>query len=188
MLKKYFSNSFAPGFLAIAVLIGCGKTPQQTSSQPSEAETATQEHIQDEGHMTADDVERPADYADAVVRIKSYRDAIRDEIAAGRPGKAHQPLDEMNFVVEWLPEIAQQSNVPKQNWEALNTAAQAIRALLDQVHERIDNGEQPDFESVAEDIQKEIDTLESIRNSDANSQQPETDGNELGVSDKGEDE
>jgi len=93
----------------------------------------------------------------------SYRDAIRDEIAGGRPDNAHQPLDEMNFVVEWLPEIAQQSKVPKENWEDLNTAAQRIRTLLDKVHQQIDNGEEPDFDAVADGIQEAIDTLSDIR-------------------------
>lgn len=163
MLEMHTSNFFIFGFLAVAVLIGCGETSKQEVNQQSDANRTTSEQGQDEGHITADDVERPTNYADAVVRITSYRDSIRDEIAAGRPDMAHRPLDEMNFVVEWLPEIAQHSNVPKKNWEALNVAAQTIRMLLDKVHERIDKGEDPNFNSVADGIEESLSTLSSIR-------------------------
>ncbi len=186
MLTNPMWNAFALGFLAVAVLIGCGKTSPPESNQQPDANHAAAANDPDDVHITADDVKRPANYAAAVARITSYRDTIRDQIAAGRPGKAHRPLDEMNFIVEWLPEIAQQSNVPKENWEALNTAAQTIRTLLDKVHENIDNGDEPDFNAVADGIQESIDTLESIHKSDANNKSPETDGNESDAPDQGE--
>lgn len=175
---------FALGFLLGVVLLGCGETaPPSDAQQPANDATAES----DEVHIHSDDIERPVDYASALQRIKSYRDTIRDEIAAGRTGKAHRPLDEAMFVLEWLPEITQESNIPKDKWESVNMSAQKIRSLLDQVHERIDKKQNPDFDSVSEDIGRAIESLESVQQS-TDSGSKEASDQEADAGDKGDDQ
>jgi hypothetical protein len=150
--------------LVAFAIFGCGDSASDEAAQPlATTERSPEHHAADEVHITADDVVRPPDYAAGVERIIDYRDTIRDEIAGGRPSKAHRPLDEATFVLEWMPELARDSGVAKEHWEPVNLSAQEIRTLLDQIHEQIDNGEQPDFDSIAVGIQQAIDTLSAVR-------------------------
>ncbi len=105
---------------------------------------------------------RPKDYAEALARIEGYRNTIRDEIAAGRPTKAHRGLDELDIVLKWLPAIARDAGVPKEHWEKVNLTAKAIQDLFNQVHSRIDDKKEPDYGSVSAKIDAEIGELKKI--------------------------
>ena len=158
-----FGSAFLLAFLF--GLAGCGGSTPEATAPPAEttpapsAETATDP---DDVPITEADVARPGDYPEAITQIEGYRDTIRDEIAAGRPTKAHRALDELDMVLNWLPEIARDGGVPKEHWEAVNTTAQAIRGLFNQVHSRIDAGEDPDYGSVSESIDRAIESLKGI--------------------------
>ncbi len=141
---------------------GCGDGGVPGPAGPAGAPPASGTAGGDEDHVTADQVERPKDFAAAVARIEQYRDRIREEIAAGRPAQAHRPLDEAVFVLQWLPEIARDGGIAKTHWEEINTLAQAIEAALDRVHARIDAQQDPDFASVADEVQRAIDRLKAI--------------------------
>src|SRR4051812_9848934 len=98
----------AAATLAVLVLVsGCGDTNPQPASTPASPAPAPQvggtaPSDSDDVAITEADVKRPTDFADAVTRIKGYRDSIRDEIAAGRPTKAHRALDVLDIVLNWL--------------------------------------------------------------------------------------
>jgi hypothetical protein len=142
---------------------GCGGNERpEAPSAPSLAPRPATTPNTDDVPITEADVARPKDYADAVTRIGGYRDTIRDEIAAGRPTKAHRALDELDIVLNWLPGIARDSDVPKEQWEAVNTTAQKIRGLFNRVHSRIDEKQEPDYVSVSKEIDAAIGALGAI--------------------------
>lgn len=160
-----FGRAFA--LAGLVFLVGCGETNPQptvppTSPAPAPQAGSTAAGDPDDVAITEADVRRPTDFADAVTRIKGYRDSIRDEIAAGRPTKAHRALDELDIVLNWLPEIARDSDVPKERWEAVNTTAQQIQELFNKVHSNIDAGKDPDYASVSKDIDEAIGRLAEI--------------------------
>jgi hypothetical protein len=164
LLNDLTLNSVLAALLTISVA-GCQEAapPAKPSGTASPTDgPATPAHDPDDVVITEKDVERPADYNAAVRRIQGYRDQIRDEIAAGRPGKAHRALDELDIVLNWLPEIAQSSRVPRDKWEAVNTAAQAVRELFNKVHANIDTGQYPDYKSHAAAIDSEIEKLAAV--------------------------
>ena len=72
----------------------------------------------------------------------------------------------MDLVLQWLPEIARNCNVPKEHWEEINTAANDLRTLFEQVHQNIDNQQDPNFASVAEGIDEKIIRLQEIAQSE----------------------
>jgi len=62
-------------------------------------------------------------------------DTIRDEIAAGRPAKAHRALDELDIVLNWLPGVARDGGVlvragQKERHKAVMMAAVVTSALF----------------------------------------------------------
>ncbi len=150
-------------FVGFGLLTGCGGQ----GDKPSEAESSSDDVPLTQEQITAIE-DSIADYADALTKIKSFRDTIRDSVAAGNPTKAHRPLDELDVVLNHMSEVARDSSVPRSDWEAVNTNAQKLRELFNKVHANIDGGREPDYASVAEDIDKTIQSLEQIKPSEAN--------------------
>jgi hypothetical protein len=149
-----------------AVVAGCeAKAPPPATGGGAAAPaagSAAPAHDPNDVPITADDVERPEDYADAIVRIKSYRDKIKTETTTGTPALAHRSLDELDYVLQWLPEIAQEGDIPKEKWEEINTTARALRDSFNKVHTNIDAGEAPDYAAVDEEIDAAVDQLDAI--------------------------
>jgi hypothetical protein len=153
-----------------AGFIGCGSPNPESTPQPppaakvsgSSASTPAPALDPDDVPIKEADVAKPRDYAEALTRIEGYRNTIRDEIAAGRPSKAHRGLDELDIVLNWLPAIARDSGVPKENWEKVNTTAKSIQDLFNQVHSRIDDKKEPDYGSVSAAIDTAIGDLKKI--------------------------
>jgi hypothetical protein len=106
--------------------------------------------------------EETARYEDAIAHIRQYQQTIQQEATAGEPAKAHRALDNLDVVLERLPEVARDSGVPRDRWQEVNETAQKLRELFDQVHVRIDAGENPDYQSVADEIDQGIQTLATI--------------------------
>ena len=105
-----------------------------------------------------------------VARIKELRNETEKETKDGIPTNpyvAHQALDKADLVLQWLPQVARDSGVAKEHWEEINTAANDLRTLFEKVHESIDNKQNPDFASVAPDMDEKLSRLEQIAQSPA---------------------
>jgi hypothetical protein len=101
-------------------------------------------------------------YEIAVVRIKSYRDTIRDRIADGKPAEAHRSLDELDLILGWLPQLAKDSEVPRENWEEVSTSAQTLRDSFNEVHAAIDEKKDPNYQAVSGKIDEAVTELEAV--------------------------
>jgi hypothetical protein len=159
--------------LGLCLAAGCGKSdPSKTAQSPPTKEGATHDHGDGSGvhshaadphdvKITEADVKKPANFKDAVARIQEYRKEIEVKAGGDVPGKAHRPLDELDIVLKWLPSIARDSGVPKDQWETINTTGQQLRELFEKVHQNIDNKKNPDFPSVAKDVDSAIGRLDA---------------------------
>lgn len=103
-----------------------------------------------------------ATWSAAIQQVQSLRDTIRTETTGGAPAKAHRSLDKLDYVLQWLPEIAQKSEVPKDQWQTVGDSAQQLRDLFNRVHANIDEGKKPDYEGVAEEIDRHVSALAKI--------------------------
>jgi hypothetical protein len=144
---------FIAPFVAPLCVLGCAK-----ATPPPEA--AADHH---DVPITEADVKLPASYAEAVPRVKAYRDAIRAAIEAGTPEAAHRPLDELDLVLGKLTSIAKDSGIPIDHWEAINLSARALREHFNQLHAAIDEHRAPDYQAVATGIDGSIATLEQVQ-------------------------
>jgi hypothetical protein len=160
----------ALGFAAVGILAGCNQSAEKPAAQggasTAEAEDDYNPHdVPITEEQKAELRSQTAQFADAIVTIKQFRDEIEQETAAGIPAnpfKAHQALDKADLVLQWLPEIARNSQVAKENWEAVNTTANDLRTLFEQVHQNIDNKQDPNFAAVASSIDEKLAALEQI--------------------------
>ena len=161
-------------FVGLGLAAGCGKTDPSKTGGSKGAAPAAGAVVHDHGDgsgahahdphdvaITEADVKKPADYKDAVARIKAYRKDIETAAGGDAPGKAHRSLDELDIVLKWLPGIARDSKVAKDQWETINTSAQQLRELFEKVHGNIDNKRNPDFPSVAKAVDEAIGRLEA---------------------------
>jgi hypothetical protein len=164
-----FSCVLATGFLFVVIggLAGCNKPveDQVTGNSPEALAADATEGDYDPHDMPLTDEqksqlrEETSEFPAAVAKIAEFRDAIEEETADGipeNPHLVHQSLDKADLVLQWLPEIARNCDVPKEHWEEINTTANDVRTLFEQVHESIDNQQEPDFASVAEGIDQKI--------------------------------
>jgi hypothetical protein len=151
--------------------IGCeSPTPPADKSKPSDSPTTSAAPANPHDvPLTEEEIAKlrsdVSKYPDAAARIESYRETIVTETKGGlpeNPFKAHRALDELDRVLEWLPEIASQSGVAKENWEAVTISSQELRELFNKVHTNIDNKQPPDYASVASGIDERIAKLKGF--------------------------
>jgi hypothetical protein len=128
----------------------------------SDHDASDHAHEGEDVSITAEDVERPANYTDALARIAAYRDTIRQACGDGKPSAAHRSLDELTFVLEWLPGIARDSGIDKSYWETINVGAQTLRERFDELHTQIDAGESVDYGAIAADVDSTIEVISSV--------------------------
>ena len=166
---------------AAVVLMGCGKSDQAPKAASGHESTASDHHHDDteagEGHasnshesgesdhhhdVTEADVEMPANYAEAVSRIKSYRDAVREAAGSATPTAARRSLDEVDIVLRKLAAIARDSGVPAENLEIVNLSAREIRDLFNKVHAEIDAKRPANFNAVSVQMDQAIGRLEAV--------------------------
>ena len=156
--------------VAIGFLAGCGPTSQEPAGggttpvaeaeddyDPHDAPITEEQKVELRG--------KAAEFSNAIAMIKQLGNEVEQETAAGipeNPFKAHQALDKADLVLQWLPEIARDSGVAKEHWEAVNTSANVLRTLFEQVHQNIDNKQDPDFAAVAGEIDQKVAALENI--------------------------
>jgi len=166
--------------ICLAAFVGCGGQSQESLSEGagqhghSHALSSTDNQVVDPHDLPLTEQqkqqlrEETAKFADAVGRISRLRDTIGEETKDGLPEnplEVHRALDKVDLVVQWLPEIARDSGVSKEHWKAVNTAADDLRELFDKVHQNIDNKADPDFPSVATQIDQRISELEIVAQS-----------------------
>jgi hypothetical protein len=142
-----------------AMMIGCGRIalPQPDAVSPHVAE-ANEEDVP----ITEADVAMPANYAEAVERIGGYCETVRKALADNHPHGAHRALDEMDIVLNRLPEIARDSGVPKRHWEQVVVAGEEIRDLFNEIHAAIDDNRTPDYPVVAGRVEAALDSLSEV--------------------------
>lgn len=169
MFMLNFSNFTASiSLLALAMLVGCGQQETATTNGGASpgGEQSAGAHDPHDVSLTEEEIAQlkadTARYADAIDHIEQYQATIQQETTTGEPAKAHRALDHLDIVLNRLPEAARDSGVPKERWQELNETAQQLRDLFNQVHANIDDGQKPNYEAVAEEINQGIKTLSAI--------------------------
>jgi cell division protein ZapA (FtsZ GTPase activity inhibitor) len=158
--------------LLIITVTGCNRSQQDQAAKPSGDRPAAEAKGEYNPHdvpiteeQKAELRKQAAKFHDAVAKLKELRNATEEETKNGipqNPHNAHQALDKADLLLQWLPGIARDSGVPNEKWESVTTTANDLRTLFEQVHQNIDNKKDPNFASVAAEIDQKISQLEQI--------------------------
>ena len=154
----------------LAFLVGCGQPKpvddNAATNKPTNA-THSEHSLSHDVPLTEDEIKKlyedTASWTAAVEHIQKFRDTIKTETTGGTPAKAHRALDLLDHVLKRLPEIAQNSNVPKDARKFIGESSEKLRDAFNSVHANIDDGKAPDYESVAAEIDAAVEALAAIK-------------------------
>jgi hypothetical protein len=156
--------------LLLVGVVGCSRPQQDETAKPSSDKPAAEKKGDYNPHDVPITEEQKAElrketakFPDAVAKVKEFRNATETETKNGipqNPHNAHQALDKVDLLLQWLPGIARDSGVPVEKLETVTTTANDLRTLFEQVHQNIDNKKDPNFAGVAAEIDKKIAELE----------------------------
>lgn len=156
--------------LLVGLLVGCG-SPQPDADgppRPTAGDQASAEHADPHDvPLTEAEIDQlrqeTSTWAAAIDHVESYRDTIRRETTGGEPAKAHRSLDLLDNLLQWLPQIAQANDIPKEHWQTIGENAQELRDLFNEVHANIDAGRAPDYAAVSQRIDTAVTALAAIQ-------------------------
>jgi hypothetical protein len=157
--------------VGVASLAGCGQSdqPPATGGDAPTARSGDDDYNPHDVPITEEQKqqlrEQAADLPKAVEILQQLRDATERETKDGipeNPYEVHQSLDKADLVLSWLPKIAEDSGVAKEHWAEVNTTANDLRNLFEKVHQNVDSKQDPDFASVAGEIDAKITRLREI--------------------------
>lgn len=150
----------------IGLVAGCGKKSDQADKTGKSKKPAAKVNHHDVPMTDAEKKElreKVGSYAKAVAYILKCRDTIKKETTDGEPEKAHRSLDELDIVLKDLPKIAGDDKVDSKHSEDIGVHSQKLVEAFNKIHNNIDNKKAPDYESVADDIEKSIKVLSAIK-------------------------
>ena len=140
------------------LLAGCGNDKKTKAEKKSDSHDVL---------MTDEEKEQlrrdTATWATAMEHIQSFAETVRTETTGDTPAKAHRALDELEFVLDRLPKIAEESNFSNEDLTTIGALTKQLRAAFNTVHTNIDNGKAPDYETVAEDIESAMEKMIAIK-------------------------
>ena len=153
--------------IGIATVAGCNKEPQSVGPTDPASENTTAENDPLDIPMTDEEIaslkQSVSSYADALTKIKSFRDKICAAVTSGDVHTSHRPLDELDVLLDHVTTVVRDSNIPKSQWETVNTSVQELRDLFSGLHAQIDAGEKADYEAIAADIAAALEKLDSAQ-------------------------
>lgn len=172
LVRSSVSCVLALAMVGLTLSAGCSQSTPPPAASPAES-AATPAAV---GDYNPHDVpiteeqkqqlrQQASQFPQAIAVIKELRNSAEEETRNGipeDPHQVHQALDKADLVFQWLPEIARDSGVPKDRWEEVTTTANDLRTLFEKVHQNIDERKEPDFASVAAEIDQKIAGLGKI--------------------------
>ncbi|MEO1498360.1 MAG: hypothetical protein AAFV43_14545 [Planctomycetota bacterium] len=141
------------GFLVVP-LTGCGDTATVTK-----ADDHGHEHDHDHDHG-----DRPESLHAAVAQLTATRDTIREAILEGDADDAHDPLHEVGELLEAIPDIASETDLPKAEWDAVKAANEELFdafGAIDKAFHTKDGDKKAAYEGVADKLDTAIEAIRS---------------------------
>lgn len=117
-----------------------------------------------DGHHHHDHGERPQSFSEAVEQLVVTRDAIRDAILNGDPDDAHDPLHEVGALIETIPDLAAETDLPEAEWTAVKEANEKLYdafGKVDKAFHTKDGDKKAAYEGAAEAIDAAIEDIRS---------------------------
>ena len=136
--------------LSLLLLANAGCTPTDTAAG-------------EEDHH--DDHHRPESLHVAVAELKHVRDEVKTAMESGSPDAAHEPLHEVGELLEMLPEVAADTDLPREKWEIAKAETNKLFdafGVIDEAFHTAGGDKQAAYSEVAASIDESIAALEAL--------------------------
>jgi hypothetical protein len=144
--------------LALLGSSGCGSGDH--GDHPPTAAQQHGDHDDDQDHDHA----APEDFGSGVAVVRGHFETIRD--ALGKTDvdldTAHDPLHEVGHLLETLTKLADQANLSAEDLVKAQAAITAMFEAYGQIDQSIHGGEQVDYESVRDKLDKGMADLDAV--------------------------
>jgi hypothetical protein len=152
--------------LAIVILlglsvVGCDKGDADSESTSLTAGGNAEDH---QGHAGELGEDMPANFAVAVADLKEHYQQIKQAFEQGDDGKADEPLHRVGHLLEHLPELARKAELPSDDLEAIEAAAEKMFEAYATVHEPVHNNQPADYAAVADSLDEAMASIEAVAN------------------------
>ena len=100
-----------------------------------------------------------------MAELAEIRDELREAMEANRPDDAHHPLHEVPELLEVLPEVAADTDLPKEKWEVVNSEVESLFhafTQIDKAFHKKDGDKVGAYEAVAGSIDESIAAIEAL--------------------------
>lgn len=156
------------GYTALASVLVVGVlTLAGCSSATSDGDASDNAHGHDHGHdHDHEHGHRPDSLHEAVDHLAEIEEAVSKAIMSGDAEAADEPLHEVVDLLNAIPEIAAETDLPKEEWEAVKAASKrlfnAYKVIHDEFHGK--DGKDSDKQAAYEKVSSELtEALEEIR-------------------------
>lgn len=105
--------------MLLSVCLGCSQETESSSHHDEHGH----HHDHDHGHS-----ERPESLQAAITELVVIRDNIRNSMENDDPESAHEPLHQAGELLQVMPELAADTDLPESEWNSIN---EQIDRLLD---------------------------------------------------------
>lgn len=113
-----------PGIVAALV---CGCSPGESGPLAHGSTEAERGTYEEHAHHVAE--HRPASFPDAVERLRRRHKHLRGHLGDPPDEHVRSEFTELLDIVDWLPELAANSDLGKAEWDGVNAAAKQLRTL-----------------------------------------------------------
>lgn len=124
---SHFSGFALVGLLGL--LTACKPSTDAVKGSNSTASSESHEHEHDHDHA------RPASLADGVAQIKTHVKTVEEAFANNKPQECDDALHELAEILEVLPDVAAESDMPKESWEEVKKASAGLFDAMMKIHE-----------------------------------------------------
>lgn len=163
------ARSLVVAVAVLAGLTGCGGGAAPKASAGSAVPSSDDrdhdhdDHDHDHEHHHHHEAEhRPRDFPDAVAAVRRRHALVLEELEEGHLEHAEHELEKLLDVVDWLPEIAADSDMTKGPWDEVHAASKRLRAVCAPGLESLRAGRAFDAEPFEAEGRAAIGTLEPL--------------------------
>lgn len=135
--------------VATLAALGCN-----AADQTAKADTHSHDHGHDHDHG-----DRPESLDAAVAQLKSMHATIKTAILEGDPHDAHDPLHEIGELLEAIPNLAAETDLAQEDWDAVKAANEKLFdafGAIDKAFHTKDGDKKAAFEQVSADLDEAI--------------------------------
>ena len=140
----------------LLLFLVCLAAPGCTGSNSTAGGEDGHDHDHDHGG-------RPASYAAAIDQIRHARDEVKAAFDAGTPHACDDALHEVAEVLDILPVVAAETDLPKEEWQVVKDQSKALFGHFMKIHDGFhgESSKGVSFDSVGSDIDEVIEVLAS---------------------------